>query len=267
MIDAHTHLDDRQFAPDLPQVVERALAAGVTAIVTTGDDLPTSRISVQLADRFESVYAVVGVHPHHAARVQPGYLDELRSLAAHPKVVALGEMGLDYFKNRSPREDQLRVFQEQLGLAAELYLPVVIHCRDAGYDNYRILAEWAKTAPRTEGRPLGVLHCFSEDAIAADRYAKLGFMISFAGPVTYPTAKNLWEAAQKVPLDKMLVETDAPYLPPQSRRGRRNEPAYVVETAERIAALRGIDIRAVEAATDANAVALYGLPVAAKASA
>ncbi len=265
MIDAHTHLDDRQFAPDLQQVVERALAAGVTTMITTGDDLATSRMSVEIADRYDSVYAVVGVHPHHAAIVSTGYLDELREMASHPKVVALGEMGLDYFKNRSPKDDQQRVFREQLELAAELRLPVVIHCRDAGYDNYRMLAEWAKTSLRVEGRPLGVLHCFSEDATAADRYVKLGFYISFAGPVTYPTAQNLWAVAQNVPLDRFTVETDAPYLPPQSHRGKRNEPSYVTATAARIAALRQIDVREVEAASDANAAALYGLPVAAKA--
>ena len=262
MIDAHTHLDDRQFSNDLPQVVERAQAAGVALMVTTGDDLRTSRISVDLADRYDCVYAVVGVHPHHAAKMHSGYLDELRAMAAHPKVVAMGEMGLDYFKNRSPKEDQQRVFREQLELAAELRMPVVIHNRDAGYDTYRSLAEWAKSVPRDGDRPLGVLHCFSEDLAAAERYIKLGFLISLAGPVSYPSARNLWGVAEKAPLDKLLVETDAPYLPPQSQRGRRNEPAYVMETAARVAALRRLDVHAVEEATNANAAALYALPVA-----
>lgn len=265
MIDSHTHLDDRQFAPDLPQVVERALAAGVTTMITTGDDLATSRLSLDLAERFPQVYAVVGVHPHWAARARPGYLGELRAMAGHPKVVAIGETGLDYFKNRSPKEDQQRVFREQLDLAAELALPVVIHCRDAGYDVHRILAEWARTAPSTKGRPLGVMHCFSEDVMAADRYIKLGFLISLAGPVTYPTARNLWGVAENIPLDRLLVETDAPYLPPQSHRGQRNEPAFVAETAAQVAALRRVDVRSVEAATEANAAALFRLPVAGQA--
>ena len=213
MIDAHTHLDDRQFSNDLPQVVERAQAAGVALMVTTGDDLRTSRISVDLADRYDCVYAVVGVHPHHAAKMHSGYLDELRAMAAHPKVVAMGEMGLDYFKNRSPKEDQQRVFREQLELAAELRMPVVIHNRDAGYDTYRSLAEWAKSVPSDGDRPLGVLHCFSEDIAAAERYIKLGFLISLAGPVSYPSARNLWGVAERAPLDK-TAGGDGCTLPP-----------------------------------------------------
>ena len=257
MIDSHLHLDDDKFGEEVAAVIERAEEAGVTAMVTAGVDLASSRAALALAERHAAVYAAVGFHPHEAATMQPEDTRELRRLADHPKVVAVGEIGLDYYRDHSPRETQRRVMQDQLDLAAELGFPVVVHNRKADRDIYAILSRWSEAAASSyQGRSLGMLHCFSEDLEAALRYIALGFCVSLAGPVTYPNAGKAWEVAGGVPLDRLLVETDSPYLPPQSRRGHRNEPAHVAAVVAQIASQRKLSPADVAAQTAHNAAAL-----------
>lgn len=255
LIDSHAHLDDGQFDADRDQMLVRAQQAGVVQIINAAYDLPSSARSVDLARHYSFVFAAVGVHPHDAEGLPADYLEQLREMARLPEVVAIGEMGLDYYRDLSPREVQQRVFREQLALARELNLPVIIHDRDAHADTLDILR---KDGVSPAG---GVMHCFSGSREMAEACLALGFYISFAGPVTYPNARRPKEVAAWVPLDRLLVETDCPYLTPQARRGRRNEPACVRYVAEEIAALRGIPVEEVARATTENARRLFGLPV------
>lgn len=263
MIDSHVHLEDPKLTLDADAVVRRAVAAGVRAMITAGVDLPTSGASVAFAERYPQVYAAVGFHPHDAEKMAAGDLERLRALAAHQKVVAIGEIGLDYYRDHSPRPTQRRVLEQHLELAADLALPVVVHSREAAQDTRDILSRWARQAAgRYGGRSLGMLHCFSGDLAAALGYVERGFLISLAGPVTYPNARKTHQVATDVPLDRLLVETDAPYLPPQGLRGQRNEPANVAAVVAQIARLRGQPGEAVAEATARNAVALFQLPAA-----
>ncbi|MBI2886402.1 MAG: TatD family hydrolase [Chloroflexi bacterium] len=262
MIDSHVHLEDPKLAPDADTAVRRAVAVGVRAMITAGVDLPSSGASVDFTERYPQVYAAVGFHPHDAEKMSGGDLDRLRALAAHPKVVAIGEIGLDYYRDHSPRPTQRRVLEQHLELAADLALPVVVHSREAAQETRDILSRWARQAAgRYAERPLGMLHCFSGDLAAALGYVELGFFISLAGPVTYPNARKTHQVATGVPLDRLLVETDAPYLPPQGLRGQRNEPANVAAVVAQIAQLRGLPHQVVAEATARNAAALFRLPV------
>ncbi len=260
LFDTHAHLHDRAFDSDRESILSRARAAGVETIMTVGTDLAESEAAVELARAEDGVWASVGFHPHDASSWGPANRDKIVALAADPKTVAIGEIGLDYFRNLSPAEDQRRAFGEQLELARELDMPVVIHSRNAHAETESTLAAWAPPG----GGVLGVLHCFSGDAALALRYVELGFMISFAGVVTYPKNDDLREAAKMVPDDWIVVETDCPYLTPQFRRGKRNEPAYVSETATFIADLRGDDPEAFAAMASANGRRLFRLPPTAK---
>ncbi len=251
LIDAHCHLDDEAFANDLDAVIGRAVEAGVSAMVTAGADVASSRAAVALAEKYESVYAAVGVHPHHAETFGDDTLSEIRALAQHPRVVAIGEIGLDFhYADGAPRAVQERSFQAHLDLARELDLPVVIHDRDAH-------AAIMETLARPIGAPRGMLHCFSGDLEMARQAIGLGYFISFAGNVTFRNARDLGAVAGQLPLDHLLVETDAPYLSP--RRGRRNEPANVVLVAERIAELHQVETRVVEETTWQHSETLFGL--------
>src|SRR5215470_2109931 len=223
-------------------------------MLTIGTDAPTSRSAVAMAAREPDVWAAVGIHPHHAAEADDAVLAEIERLAGNAKVVAIGEMGLDYFRNLAPRDAQERVFRSQLGLARRTRKPVLVHCRDAHEDTLRLIGE---TDVREAG---GIMHCFSGDVGIARRCLDLGLLVSLAGPVTYPKPGALPEVARFVPLDRLVVETDCPFLPPQPHRGQRNEPAYVAITAERIAALRETDPEALGEAVTANAAALFRLP-------
>ena len=261
LIDSHCHLDAAQFAEEpVASLLARAAAAGVERMVSIGTDLATSRAAVDLADAHAPVYATVGVDPNSAAGYDAAARAELRALAAHPKVLAIGEIGLDYHWMVSPSEHQAAVFIDQLALAATLGLPVVIHCRDAHEDAERILGAWAAERHRagwpTE-RPVGVMHCYSGDLAEALRLHAAGWMISLAGPVTYKNAARNREVAAGLPLEALVLETDAPYLAPAPRRGERNEPAFVRHTAEFVAGLRGLDLAELAAATTANAVRLF----------
>lgn len=256
LFDTHAHLHDGALATDIELVLQRASAAGIGRIATIGTDLETSRTATAMAEPHDAVYAAVGLHPHDAKDWSPAAADELRRLASNTNVVAIGEIGLDFYRNLSPRETQFCAFREQLALADELDLPVVIHSRDAHEACWDVLREWS--AGRADA-PVGVLHCFSGDASLALAYDAIGFLISFAGPVTYPKNDDLREAAAALPPEAIVVETDCPYLSPQSRRGKRNEPSYMRETADRIAALRRTPIAEFAAQTSANAARLFRL--------
>jgi TatD DNase family protein len=248
-------MHETEYAKDLPQVLERARSAGMAACITVGTDRRATRAAVALARGYEDVFATLAVHPHDAKDWDAATGDEFRALAAEPKVVAIGEIGLDFYRNLSPRDTQYGAFEDQLALADETRLPVVIHSRNAGEETFGVLEAWSRRADRPH--PIGVIHCFSGDLALALRYADLGFMISFAGPVTYPRTDDLKEAARLLPLESITVETDAPFLTPQSRRGKRNEPLYVIETIETIASLRGLTAESVAEATADNAERLF----------
>ena len=253
LIDAHAHLDFPQFDNDREAIIQRAGKAGIVAIVNAGVDLPSSRAAIALAEQYDCVYATVGVHPHDAKTVTSHTLDTLRTLARHPKVVAIGEIGLDYYRDLSPRSVQRRAFVAQLELASELGLPVVIHDRDAHDDVLMTLQSWS-------GR--GVIHSYSAGPERLDEVLALGFYIGISGPVTFPKAERLRAVAAQVPPERLLVETDCPYLTPAPHRGKRNEPAYVRYVAEQIAVAQQIAPRDVARTTTQNAQRLFGLPVA-----
>ena len=250
LIDSHAHIQLDKFDADRGAVLERAQEAGVHAIMVIGFDLETSRGAIALAEKYNQVYATIGMHPHDAKNLHDETIHIFHELAAHPKVVALGEMGLDYYRNLSPRPIQKAVFERQLDLAEELDLPIVIHNREAYHDILPILQA-------RRGRVRGVMHCFSGDVEIMHRSLTLGFYIGIGGPVTYRKSDALQEVAQKVPADALLVETDCPWLAPQFRRGKRNEPAYVRATAEKIAELRGISLEEIGEITTQNFEGLF----------
>jgi TatD DNase family protein len=263
LVDSHCHLQDPKFDEDRDSVIERARDAGVPTLVVIGYDMKASRRGVELAESTDGIYATVGVHPHEADSLTPRDVDSLSKLAESPKVVAIGEIGLDYYRNLSPAEAQQRAFRHQLDLACDLTLPVVIHAREADEETLEILAPYARgrLPDWPAGRPLGVMHCFAGDVALAQRYIDLGFVISIPGTVTYPNAQRLQDVCRALPLRSMAIETDAPYLSPLSHRGRRNEPAYLAETAGFIAALRGETFAAVTNGTTATAARLFGLDI------
>jgi TatD DNase family protein len=262
LVDTHAHLDHPRFDDDRDGVLKRAEEAEVAAMVTVGADLPSSRAAVELASRHERVYASVGMHPHDAKNLDGAALAELRQLGQQAKVVAVGEIGLDFYRDLSPREVQRRAFQAQLAWAAKLGKPVIIHDRDAHQPVMDILASWASglSGSALEGR-VGVLHTFSGDLPMAERAMKVGFYISISGPVTYHNARELPDIVRALPLDRLLIETDCPFLAPHPYRGKRNEPAYVRLVAEQIATLRGVSLDELARATTANAQRLFGFEV------
>ena len=259
IIDAHAHLQSREFDTDRPAVLERAWAAGLHAVVNAGDDLDSSAAAVALAEADDRLFAAVGVHPHAASTLDADTLRRLEDLArSSHRVVAVGEIGLDFYRNLSPPDAQRAAFRAQLALADGLGLPVVIHSRSAAEETWRILRDWAQA--RSRPAPLGLMHCFEGDAALARRYVELGFLISIPGTVTYPKNSRVQEVAAALPPDAFTVETDCPYLAPQSRRGRRNEPGCIVETVAKIAELRGEDPAEVARRTAGNAARLFRLP-------
>jgi TatD DNase family protein len=253
LVDTHAHLHFPQFADDLPAVLARARAAGVRRLVTVGTDVEGSRAAVALARNEPDVWATVGIHPHDAAAGDEAALAEIARLSAEPRVVAIGEIGLDFFRNLAPRDDQTRVFRRLLGLARTAGKPVVIHCRDAHTDVLNILTE---EKVQDVG---GIMHCFSGDVAVARQCLDLGMFVSLAGPVTYPNAHALPDVARFVPGDRLVIETDCPYLPPQGHRGQRNEPAYLTLTAARVAELRGEPLEELATRLTANASRALGL--------
>lgn len=264
VIDTHAHPQAKAFHGDRDAVLARARAAGVGTMIVVGTDPASNRAALDLARRHGDLWATVGIHPHDAAAATPADWDELDAMAQQPKVVALGEMGLDFFRNLSPHEVQRSVFQRQLDLCSERDLPAVIHSRAAEAATWELLEPWARARRRDGGTaPAGVMHCYAYGAEAALRYAALGFVISVPGTVTYPDNRRGQEVARTVPADALVLETDCPYLTPQSRRRTRNEPAYIVETLEFVAGLRGVSAEELAEQTTANARRLFRLPPAA----
>jgi TatD DNase family protein len=258
LIDSHCHLDEPRFAADRDAVMARARAAGVTCMVTIGasDAMQANHDAIALAQAYAEVYATVGVHPHAARTVSEAVVDTIRGLAATPKVVAIGETGLDYYYDNSPRPQQQEAFRLFTRLARELGLPLVVHLRDAYADAERILRE------ERAAEVGGIIHCFSGDRAAARAFLDLGFDLSFSGIVTFKNADELRAVARMVPGDRFLIETDAPFLAPVPQRGKRNEPAFVVHTAAAIAAVRQQPLAEVAALTRANTARRLRLPAA-----
>lgn len=254
LVDTHAHLDHPRFDEDRDEVIRRAGEAGVVAIVTIGSDLASSERAVALAEANETVYAAVGIHPHEASGATDAAYARLEELAAHPKVVAMGEMGLDYYYDHSPRPVQRDVFIRQLGLARDVGLPFVIHTRDSHEDVMAVLRDYGAGLP-------GVLHSFTGDASMAAECIERGWTLSTGGMVTFANADAVRDVIATVPLQKLLLETDAPYLTPVPRRGRRNEPAYTRHVAEFLAVERGVDVAEIARVTTANAAELFRLPI------
>jgi TatD DNase family protein len=252
LIDSHCHLDFPDFADEITAVVARAQAAGVEKIITIATRIADGARLVDLAERFPCVYFSIGVHPHQAAEAPDVDIEAIRAFATHRKCVAIGEAGLDYHYDFAPREVAAKVFRAQIGAARELKLPLVIHARDADDDLAAILE-----AEMGRGPFAAVLHCFTSTPALAKMGLDLGFYISFSGVLTFKNAEGLRKIAAEAPLERLLVETDAPYLAPVPHRGRRNEPAYVVETARALAAIKGLQAEEVGEATRANALRLF----------
>src|SRR5216684_1695298 len=256
LIDSHAHIDFPQFAEDREAMLERARAAGVTTLLAIGSGPGPEKLDAALpfAEQHDWIYATVGTHPHEAKELTPAHLEQLAKLARHPRVIAYGEIGLDYFYDHSQRDVQQRVFREQMELAARAKLPIVIHCRDAWTDCLDTLEQnWRATGLG------GILHCFTSTLEDARRGLEMGFLISFAGNSTYPKAQNLRDVAKALPLENLLIETDAPFLAPQPYRGKRNEPANVGEVATTLASVRNLAADEVASATTENFRRFFGL--------
>jgi TatD DNase family protein len=258
-LDTHAHLDDRRFASDLDACLGRAQAAGVLTIITVGTDLASSEAALALAGRCPQIYAAVGIHPHEAASVQPADFRRLGELAREPKVVAVGETGLDFYRDLAPRPVAEALFRQHLELALSADLPVIIHSRQAHDAVLDILESRPHRASGRPHRPTGVLHSFDGPLATARRALDLGLCISFTGVLTYPNAEGLRQVASQLPLDRILLETDCPYLAPQPYRGKRNEPAYVVAVAETLAQLHGLPLADVARITSESARRLFRL--------
>jgi TatD DNase family protein len=253
LVDTHAHLQWASFDEDRLKVIERAQKAGVKHVVNIGFDVNSSRQAVELAEKHRDLYATVGIHPHNATQLDRNALHILRELTDNPKVVAIGEIGLDYYRNLSPKDTQKKAFETQLKLAEELELPVVVHNRDAYTDTLKTLSKF-------KGKIKGIMHCFSGTKEMAEQCINLGFYISFAGPVTFPTAHKLHQTAKWIRLNNMLIETDSPWLAPQNKRGKRNEPAFLPFIAEKIAKLKRISTTELAETTTENAKKIFQLP-------
>lgn len=249
LIDSHAHLEMKEFDHDREKVVERARQAGVDFIVTVGTNLALSKKAIALAEKYENIYATVGVHPHDVAKADYNTFEDIRELAHRKKVVAYGEIGLDFFRNISPQEKQLDLFGRQLELANDLKLPVIIHDRDAHEQTLKMV--------KASSIRCGVFHCFSGDYDMARQCIDLGFYVSVPGVVTFDKAKTIQDVARRVPLSSLLLETDAPYLAPIPHRGKRNEPSFIIHTAKKVAELKGVSLEEVAQATTKNAKSLF----------
>ena len=255
LIDSHAHIQGPEFAADLNGVIDRAHAAGVEKILVVGGtgELSSNDAAVAVANSFTGLFATVGMHPHDAKDVSEQDFERLEHLAADPKVVAVGETGLDFYYDHSPRDLQVKVFTRFIHMARALELPLIVHDRDA----HRDIAELLKSEGGENLR--GVIHCFTGDYPAAKEFLDLGFYLSFSGIVTFKNAEALREVVRELPLDRMLVETDSPYLAPVPHRGKRNEPAFVLQVAETIASVKGLPLQEIAEATSRNAGALFGI--------
>jgi TatD DNase family protein len=260
LIDTHCHVDFERYNDDRDAVIARAHEHNVTRIINPGTDLHTSRAAIRLAETYDGVYAGVALHPNSTANWTIDDIATLRKLAAHDKVVSIGEIGLDYYWDKSPKDVQHAAFEAQLELAAELELPIIIHNREASDDVIAVLKQWVPTLPKSlKDRP-GVMHSFSAPQNVAEAALAMGFYLGFTGPVTFKKADDLRDVARSVPLDRILIETDGPFLTPHPYRGKRNEPGYVRFVAERLAALHQLSDEEFAAQSTANAERLFRLP-------
>jgi TatD DNase family protein len=253
LFDTHAHLNAIQYEEDLEEVIQRAKSEDVTDIVVVGFDRDTIRRAMELTEQYDMIYAAVGWHPVDAIDMTDDDLEWIKELASHPKVVAIGEMGLDYYWDKSPKDIQKEVFRKQIQLAKEVQLPIIIHNRDATEDVVKILQE---ENAREVG---GIMHCFTGSLEVAKQCIDMNFYLSFGGPVTFKNAKKPKEVAKEIPIDRLLIETDCPYLTPHPFRGKRNEPSYVKYVAEQIAELRELSVEEVAKKTSDNAKKLFGI--------
>ena len=256
LIDSHAHLEMREFDSDREEVIKRAREAGVDFIITVGTNLALSRKAVSLAQGYENIYATIGIHPHDAAKTDKNTCESLKELARRQKIVAYGEIGLDFFRNTSPPEKQIEVFGLQLELAHELNLPVIIHDREAHDQTLKMVK--ASSVSR------GVFHCFSGDYTMAKQCIDLGFYISIPGVVTFDKAKTIQDVAGRIPLASLFLETDAPYLAPVPHRGKRNEPSFIIHTAKKVAEIKKVSWEEVAEVTACNTMNLFGIMLPAK---
>jgi TatD DNase family protein len=259
LIDTHCHLDLDAYDEDRAAVIERAAAQGVTRIINPATTIESGAAILSLAEAYPGLYAAVGIHPNDSSAYRPADLQAIEAQARHSKVVAIGEIGLDYYRDWSPPAQQHAAFEGQLTLAARLGLPVIIHNREASEDVLAILAAWVRTLPEALRERSGVMHSFSAPRATAESALALGFYLGFTGPLTFKNAHDLRAIAAAVPLDRLLVETDGPFLTPLPHRGQRNEPAYVRFVAERLAVLHNVSEAAIQEITTRNAERLFGL--------
>ena len=255
--DTHAHLDLPQFDADREAVIERAMNVGVRIINTIGIDLEASRQSIRLAEQYPFIFASIGIHPQEAGKTEKKDIDELTELAKHPRVIAIGELGLDFYHGDVPREAQLKVLNWELELAKKVGLPVIIHCREAQKYLLPVIRDWAGSYQPSGSKRKGVLHCFSADLLTAEQYLKMGFYISVGGYLGYPSSKPLRETIKNIPLERLVVETDCPFLPPQRFRGQRNEPSYILDTLIVLAEIKGLSLEEIVQQTTQNAIELF----------
>lgn len=252
LADSHAHLEMNDFDRDRAEVIRRAVDAGVDLIITVGTTLDDCRKAISIASMFKNVYAAIGIHPHEVKDIDGSTYETIKIMAKRDKVVAFGEIGLDFFRNLSPKDVQVRRFEEQLELASEIGLPIIIHDRDAHQETLKMLERW-------KGRHRGVIHCFSGDYRMAEKCLDMGFFISVTGAITFKKSEKLQEVVKKVPVSRLLLETDAPYLTPHPFRGKRNEPAYVVHTAKKIAEIKGLSVEELTRFTYQNTKNVFGI--------
>ena len=253
LIDSHAHLDMKQFNSDRDQVIDRAVSADVKYIITVGIDIISSRNAVKLTTRYPSIFATAGVHPHNADNANKNDLEQIALIAQQEKIIAIGEIGLDFFRNRSARKKQIEVFTQQLAIATSLDLPVVIHDREAHTETVNLLSSFKRDGLH------GMIHCFSGDYKLAKMFINMGYYISIPGTVTFNNASQIQDVVRRIPINKLLLETDAPFLAPLPHRGKRNEPSYIIHTAQKIAKLRGISFEEISYQTSKNACQLFNL--------
>lgn len=260
MIDTHCHINFDAYDDDRDAVVQDAAAAGVTRIIIPSVDVQSTQDALQLSQQYEGIFATAGVHPNHTSDFDEAMQTALEQHAQQPKMVAIGEIGLDYHWDKSPKDTQMSAFRTQLALAAKLELPVIIHNREASHDVLSVLEEWVTTLPDALKERPGVLHSFSAEAEYAERALAIGFYLGFTGPITFKKATDLHSVARSVPLDRILVETDGPFLTPHPYRGKRNKPEYIPYIVDRLASLKQISTDEMAQATTANAERLFNLP-------
>jgi TatD DNase family protein len=258
LVDTHCHLTLKQFDEDRTQVIERALANGVHQMVVPGVDLESSKKAVECAEQYPSIYAAVGVHPHYADSWSPTISDELKRLTKSKKVVAIGEIGLDFYRNYSPRDKQIYAFQTQLEIAAELKLPVIVHNRESISEVLDKLIPWSSIIDRTKHNRAGVLHAYSGTRQDAKLAIEAGFYLGIAGPISFQNAGDFQRVASELPIERLLIETDSPYLAPHPMRGTRNEPANVSFIVEQLSRIIGLDLETTSRYTTENAAVLFG---------